>query len=333
MALFSWSKTASANATADSTINFQEGQAPSSVNDSCRAVMARLAEYRDDTSGAIVTGGTLNAYTVASNEVFDSLAHLNGQLVAFSPHVTNGATVTLAVDGLTAKPLRFGPALELQSGVLIAGTPYCAVYNSSDGAFYLQGSFANSYGVPLGGMMPYVGSTAPSSAFVFPFGQAVSQTTYATLFALVGVNAFGTDSGGNFSLPDLRGRVPVGLDNMGGSTASRITVAGGNYDATVRGGTGGAQNKTIGTANVPALTFAGTAGTATTGVNVPQGGAITPALGQGTGGTGDNIWKQGSFTTLNSAFTPAGTVNNGSANTALPIVPPSMALPYILRII
>src|SRR6185312_8868999 len=76
MTLYRWSQTAAADATADSTINWAEGQPPSSVNDSARAMMAATAKYRDDIAGAIVTGGTSTAYTVSSYQVFDSLAHL-----------------------------------------------------------------------------------------------------------------------------------------------------------------------------------------------------------------------------------------------------------------
>ena len=77
MTLYKWSQTASADATADSTINWSEGQAPSSVNDSARAMMAATAKYRDDIAGAISHfGGTSTAYTVSSYQVFDTLAHL-----------------------------------------------------------------------------------------------------------------------------------------------------------------------------------------------------------------------------------------------------------------
>lgn len=138
MALWSWSKTAATNATADSTINFAEGMAPSAVNDSCRAAMARVAEYRDDISGTITTGGTSTAYTVVSNQVFDSLAHLNGAMIAFIPHATNGATVTLNVDGLGAKALRSSPSVELLAGALVLGTVYVCTYVNADSAFYLQ---------------------------------------------------------------------------------------------------------------------------------------------------------------------------------------------------
>src|SRR5262245_41889034 len=115
MPFWKWSHTASANANADSTVDWAEGMAPSAVNDSARAMMARLAEWRDDVSGIIATAGTSTAYTVASNQGFDNFADLAGAMIAFVPHTGNGATVTLDVDGLGAKPLRFGPGLELPS--------------------------------------------------------------------------------------------------------------------------------------------------------------------------------------------------------------------------
>lgn len=43
MGLWNWSTTAANNATADPSINWQEGQAPSTVNDSARAMMAAIA--------------------------------------------------------------------------------------------------------------------------------------------------------------------------------------------------------------------------------------------------------------------------------------------------
>ena len=241
MTLYKWSQTASSDATADSTINWAEGQAPSSVNNSARAMMAATAKWRDDIAGAIVTGGTSTAYTVSSYEVFDTLAHLGGQMIAFTPHTTNGATVTLNVDSLGAKPLRSAPGVELLAGTIIQGTPYLALYSNSDGAFYLQGFYGNPYSIPLGGGMPFFASTAPNSSFVFPYGQAISRTTYSALYSLLSTT-YGTGDGSTtFNIPDLRGRVLAGVDNMGGSAASRLTVSYFGANASTLGATGGGE--------------------------------------------------------------------------------------------
>lgn len=63
--------------------------------------------------------------------------------------------------------------------------------------------------VPSGLLAPYVGSSAPTG-WLLCDGTAVSRTTYAALFAIIGT-AYGVGDGSTtFNLPDLRGRVPVG---------------------------------------------------------------------------------------------------------------------------
>jgi microcystin-dependent protein len=246
MTLYKWSKTAENNATADPSINWQEGQAPSSVNDSGRAMMASIAKHRDDVTGAIVTGGTATAYTVASYEAFDALARLNGQIIAFTPHATNGATVTLNVDSLGARPLRSAPGTELMAGTLIQGTPYVAVYNNSDAVFYLQGFYGNPYNVPLASGMDYWGSTAPNSSFAFANGDPISRTTYAALFAIMGTT-YGVGNGSTtFNLPDKRGRVSA----MKETSAALLTTTYFVGDSTSLGVKGGAESHTLTTAQL-----------------------------------------------------------------------------------
>ena len=50
--IYSWSTTPATNATVDSQINWQENQAPDTVNNSARQEMARVAEFRSDLSVA-----------------------------------------------------------------------------------------------------------------------------------------------------------------------------------------------------------------------------------------------------------------------------------------
>jgi microcystin-dependent protein len=251
MTLYKWSQTASADATADSTINWAEGQSPSSVNDSARAMMAAIAKYRDDVAGAIVTSGTSTAYAVNTFQVFQSLAQLNGQVVAFTPHATNGATVTLSVDGLGSKPLRSAPSVELPAGTIIQGTPYAALYNNADAAFYLVGFFNNPYNVPIGSCIDFFGATAPNSSFVLAYGQAISRTAYSTLFSLCGTTYGVGDGSTTFNIPDLRGRVVAGKDDMGGSAASRLSSSYFGSAATGLGATGGAESHTLTIGEMP----------------------------------------------------------------------------------
>jgi len=334
MAFWSWSRTAGSNATADSTINWAEGQAPSSVNDSSRAMMARTAEYRDDISGAIVTGGTSTAYTVTSYEVFDTLAHMANQMIAFTPHTTNGATVTLNVDGLGAKPLRTSTGVELLAGTLIAGTPYVATYNNSDAVWYLRGFFGNPYNVPLGGGMLFIGTTAPNSAFVFPYGQAINRTTYATLFALTST-AFGVGDGSTtFNLPDLRGRTVAGKDDMGGSAASRLTASWFGTSAAVLGAVGGTESKALSSTNqIPQFIPAGTVTLNSLAFNAAN---IASASGGGTGNITTGGFAATGALNLNSptsSLTFAGTAVGSASPSSFAICQPTIVCNYIVRVI
>lgn len=158
MTFYKWSRTAATNATADS-FTWAEGQAPSSVNDSARGMMAAAAKYRDDTAGSIVTGGTSTAYTLATFQSFTTLALLNGARLGFVPHTTCGATVTLAVDGLAAKPVRRISGLEIAAGDLIGGSVYIVTYNNADAVFYLNGPQPT---FPSGTLMLFQQTSAPS---------------------------------------------------------------------------------------------------------------------------------------------------------------------------
>jgi microcystin-dependent protein len=102
---------------------------------------------------------------------------------------------------------------------------------------------------PTGCVFPFAGSTAPTS-FLLCFGQAVSRTTYADLFATVGTTYGAGDGSTTFNLPDLRGRVPAGLDNMGGTAAGRLTSTVLTASNTL-GATGGTQTHTLTEAQMP----------------------------------------------------------------------------------
>jgi microcystin-dependent protein len=338
MAFWQWSRTSSSNGNSDPTVNFLEGQAPSSLNDSSRAAMARLREWGDDIAGAIVTGGTSTAFTVTSFQGFDSYPHANGKVIAFSPHATNGAgPVTLSLDGLGAKPLRSAPSTELLAGTLILGTPYTCLYNDSDGAFYLSGFFGNAYNIPLGGGMDYWLPTAPNSSFVFPIGQAISRTTYATLFAAMGTTYGVGDGSTTFNVPDKTGRISA----MKEASATRLTSTYFGGNSTTLGAVGGLESDTLAMANLPASPAPVAAQTNSWQPTINNG--ANSAVSTGVGATpqavtltgGGSVYPSTAFAIMDAM--PARTVSNNTANlgsgTPIRTVQPTIVCNYILRII
>lgn len=331
MTLYKWSQTASADATADSTINWAEGQSPASVNDSARAMMAAIAKYRDDAAGAIVTAGTSTAYTVSTYQVFQSLSQLNGQFVAFTPHATNGATVTINVDGLGAMPLRSAPSAELPAGVLVQGTPYAALYNSTDAAFYLHAFFNNPYSIPIGASIDFWGAAAPNSSFVLAYGQAISRTTYSTLFAMFSTTYGSGDGSTTFNVPDLRGRVVAGADAMGGSAAGRLTDAVVGLDSL--GDAGGAQSRTLVVANLPPYTPSGTIGgsISSSPYSIQIGGGSHGSLATGADSSYPKTNEQVlTFSSSGLTFTGAA---QGGMSAPIVTVQPTIVANKLLRII
>jgi microcystin-dependent protein len=332
MPVYLWSQTASANATADPTINFAEGQAPSSVNDSARALMAAAAKYRDDMSGAnLATGGTSTAYTVTSNQGFDTLAHLVAQHLTIYPHATNGASPTLNVDGLGACPIITDAAGTIvPTGTLIAGTPYELVLDGSN-RFRLKNFYQLPFTVPVGATIDYFGTTAPNSNFVFPFGQAISRTTYAALFALLGTT-FGTGDGSTtFNIPDLRGRVIAGKDDMGGSAASRIgsvvtdsgTIVGANL-----GSAGGSSTHVLISTEMPTHSHGVTDPGHTHSLSPSPANVFTTGSGSDSTGSGKLL----ASASVGSATTGIS-INTAGGSVAHAILQPTIVANKLLRII
>jgi microcystin-dependent protein len=101
--------------------------------------------------------------------------------------------------------------------------------------------------VPLGSLVATARATAPTS-WLLCQGQAISRTTYAALFATTGTTFGAGDGVTTFNIPDLRGRIPVGVDggvlriNGGYGTPVGLGEAGGhqlpqNHQHAVNGGT------------------------------------------------------------------------------------------------
>ena len=95
-----------------------------------------------------------------------------------------------------------------------------------------------------GMVMPYAGSSAPSG-WLLAYGQDVSRTTYSDLFSAIGTTYGSGDGSTTFTLPDLRGRTVAGQDDMGGTSADRLTDQTGGLNGDTLGATGGSETHTL----------------------------------------------------------------------------------------
>jgi microcystin-dependent protein/cytoskeletal protein CcmA (bactofilin family) len=99
--------------------------------------------------------------------------------------------------------------------------------------------------IPTGMITPFGGSSAPTH-WLLCDGTEYVIGTYPELYAVIG-SSFGTATAGYFRTPDLRGRMPLGKDNMGGTSANRVTATA----ADNVGGFGGDESKVIPVTNLP----------------------------------------------------------------------------------
>jgi microcystin-dependent protein len=141
--------------------------------------------------------------------------HRHG-IVAATP-VAIGTTLT---EGVSTSFARADHGHELGAGSIDTASFFAAgVVN--------QAALANGLFVPIGGGCLWFDATVPTNWFIAN-GQAISRTTYATLFALWGTD-FGVGNGSTtFNIPDLRQRLPLGVAASG--TGNVLGGTGGTID-------------------------------------------------------------------------------------------------------
>jgi len=152
--------------------------------------------------------------------------------------------------------------------------------------------------VRIGEVFDYAGGACPLGSLEANGSTTNLTTTYPSLSSALGT-IWGNPGGGQFALPDLRGRAEFGRDSGG---SGRITAAGGNFDGTTVGNTGGQQNKVIATSNMPP-----DPGHVHTGIFMVNSSSIT---------TAGNITATGATTALTTGGS-AATITTTSATTGL----------------
>lgn len=123
--------------------------------------------------------------------------------------------------------------------------------------------YARGIGEPPVGTIIWGAWPVAPAGWLLCNGQAVNRWTYFELLFSIGFTYGSGDGSTTFNVPDLRGRVPVGLDNMGGVTdAGRLSVA------NTLGGSGGAEMHQLTTSELPSHTHGdGSLATASAGAH------------------------------------------------------------------
>lgn len=204
----------------------------------------------DDNNGVPLVGGKLFIYAAGSTTKQAAFTDAGGNTALPNPIILNlrgevAPSATGASSGLWLDPsLSYKLILSPSTDTDPPTNPYWTVDNivSPQSAILaaLTQYEAMLGGVPIGAMMPFAGSSAPTG-WQLCYGQALSRTTFALLFAIIGTAYGAGDGSTTFNVPDKRGRISIGKDDMGGSAANRVTNAVSGITGTTLGATGGSQ--------------------------------------------------------------------------------------------
>lgn len=179
---------------------------------------------------------------------------------------------------------------------IVAGTPIEAlkVQDNFDALATAINAIAASPDLP--GIIKAYGGAAAPAGYLLCDGAAVSRTTYSDLFNVLGTTYGAGNGTTTFNLPDLRGRMPVGVDGA----AARLTA----NDAL--GQASGAEKHTLAETELPNHVVQNT------GVQLPQ--IRTGALNAGT-----------------DKFLSIDGVDDTHTNTAYNQMPPYQIVNYIIK--
>lgn len=231
----SWSVTAATNANADSTINFSEGQSPSTLNDSSRSLMAALKQQQLDMSGTLNSTGAGSVYAVTLNQ--SPTQYNDGLRFAFTANVDCGDNPQVIANSLGVKNLQRADGGAIYAGDIIAGQVLDCVYSTALG--YVR--VLNLLTRPRTKVISFTRGLSSASGSVSYTGVGFRPRTIHFLWGMNvidGWNGLGFSdsyrSGGSMATNSANGgqtsnATPVMIGNVSASNAQTATVS--SYDS------------------------------------------------------------------------------------------------------
>lgn len=200
--------------------------------------------------------------------------------------------------------------------------------SAAGGMKFREGTGNVAWMLPPGMIVAYAVDAAPEG-WLLCAGQQVSRSTYARLFAVLSTTWGTGDGTTTFNVPDLRGRVIAGQDDMNGVSASRLTgltngVNGNNFAAA-----GGLQSTTLTSTELPAhthsITDPGHGHPGSTAPNQSAGAGFTVAGGGSTQVGGSQL------ITIATGSTGITATNSTGSGAAFNNVQPTLIMNYIIK--
>ena len=289
----------------------------------------------DDSS---VAGSPAYAF---DNDTDTGMFRSGANTIGFSTSGTERVSISDAgLDVVNGLPIRLqdssgAPFVSLKSPSALSGNVALTLPSSITSGGFLQTdgsgnlSFQIVAGVPSGSVFCMAVATVPSG-YLECNGAAVSRTTYAALFAIIGTN-YGTGNGSStFNLPDLRGEFVRGFDNGRGADSGRSIAssqgasnASHNHSISASGTT--STRSLTGSVNVISESFAGFGGSAT--------GVFTKKGGFNAGGTpgGPDSNNCGGFD-MDASHNHTVTVSGTTGSQGSEARPRNVAMMYIIKV-
>jgi microcystin-dependent protein len=287
----------------------------------------------------VLTGNIVGNASTSTNLKFTTTFKMEGDVT--SPNIlfdgqvgglTKTFTTSLTSGIITSKPEPFPNISKKTDFVLVNRTSEGLQKQTRD-------VFVGDLAVPVGGILPYAGVQVPYG-YLLCDGSEVERTKFSDLFDIIGTTYNGTVPlvGVNtFRLPDLRGRFPLGRDNMDNAntvpnnTGGFVDAGGGNIDRVSGtapdnlGDGGGQSSNSLAVSNLPdhEHSMKGSTGQQYYATRVDS------AIPIDTGSLSD----RGPTTVGQSQYIPSsgGIKTAGSLGQAFSVMNPFLTLNYIIR--